>query len=257
MARNNTNSNVLTRGLKYKNSKNNKNNKKAKAVEEVTFDKSQRLEYLTGFHKRKLERQKNAQTFLKEQARLMKIEERRKLKFEREETIQKQLKEMKEKMKEIGDYKDSSDEEPIYTGEDDEWKGFSKPEEATVEALGSDSDDDQEDYKPILKKQTIYEDNTEVKTESIETNDNFEFLAKINRVDMKKNEDILNKSIKRAADYADFMGMGSKDDVKLIAKQPYAEQASKTSKKKKKFRYLTKNERKDNQYKAYKNKHRK
>ncbi len=47
----------------------------------------------------------------------MKIEERRKLKFEREETVQKQLKkEMKEKMKEIGDYKDSSDEEPIYKG---------------------------------------------------------------------------------------------------------------------------------------------
>ncbi|GMM41667.1 hypothetical protein FOG51_03098 [Hanseniaspora uvarum] len=253
MARNNTNSNVLTRGLKYKNNKN-KHKKNAKAVEEVTFDKSERLEYLTGFHKRKLERQKNAQVFLKEQARLMKIEERRKLKFEREETVQKQLKEMKEKMKEIGDYKDSSDEEPIYKGEDDEWKGFSKTEEATVEPLGSSSE---EDYKPILKKQTIYEDNTEVNTESIETNDNFEFLAKVNRVDMKKNEDILNKSIKRAADYADFMGMGSKDDVKLIAKKSYAEQASKTSMKKKKFRYLTKNERKDNQYKAYKNKHRK
>lgn len=253
MARVNTNSNVLTRGLKYKNSKN-KHKKNAKPVEEVTFDKSQRLEYLTGFHKRKLERQKNAQNFLKEQARLLKIEERRKLKFEREETVQKQLKEMKEKMKEIGDYKDSSDEEPVYTGEDDEWKGFSKPEEATVEAL--ESSDSELDYKPILKRQTIYEDNTEVKTESIETNDNFEFLAKINRVDINKNEDILNKSIKRAADYANFMGMGSKDDVKLIAKKPYAEQASKNSKKKK-FRYLTKNERKDNQYKAYKNKHRK
>lgn len=83
---------------------------------------------------------------------------------------------MKEKMKEIGDYKDSSDEEPIYTGEDDEWKGFSKPEEATVEAL--ESSDFELDYKPILKRQTIYEDNTEVKTESIETNDNFEFWLK-------------------------------------------------------------------------------
>ena len=46
---------------------------------------------------------------------------------------------------------------------------------------------------------------------------------------MKKNEVILNRSIRRACDYADYMGMVSMVNVKLIAKQPYAEQASKTS----------------------------
>ncbi|XBW36583.1 hypothetical protein QEN19_002158 [Hanseniaspora menglaensis] len=259
MGKNFTNKDALTRGMKYKNSKT-KGKKNVKAVDEVLFDKSSRLDYLTGFHKRKVERQKNAQTFLKEQARLMKIEERRKLKHEREETVQKQLQEMKEKMKEIGDYKDSD-------VEDEEWSGFKETsvvEEVTVQALdvsendsNSGSDSEEESYKPILKKKTIYEDDTQVKIESLESNDNFEFLAKANRVDIKASEDVLNSSIKRAASYANFMGMGSTDDVKLIAKESYKEQESKTSKKKKKFRYLTKNERKDNQYKAYKNKHRK
>lgn len=255
MAKNFTNKDVLTRGMKYKNDKS-KNRKNTKAVEEVSFDKSSRLEYLTGFHKRKVERKKNAQSFIKEQARLMKIEERRKLKHEREETVQKQLQEMKEKMKEIGDFKSDEDE-------DEEWDGFQETpvvEEVSVQGLNSsDSEDESESEKsckPILKKKTIYEDNTQVKIESLESNDNFEFLAKANRVDINSSEDILNNSIKRAADYANFMGMGSKDDVKLIAREGYKEQASKTSQKKKKFRYLTKGERRDNQYKAYKNKHR-
>lgn len=249
MAKTFTNKDVLTRGLKYKNGKN--KSKNVKAAEEVVFDKDSRLDYLTGFHKRKVERKKNAQVFLKEQARLMRIEERRKVKHEREETVQKQLKELKEKMLEIGDFKSSGDE-------DEEWKGFTENpviEVATVESL--DDEETEESYKPILKKKTVYEDNTKVEIESLETNDNFEFLAKANRVDISSNEDILNKSIKRAADYASFMGMGSNDDVKLIGKESYKEQESNTSKKKKKFRYLTKGERRDNQYKAFKNKHRK
>lgn len=245
MAKTFTNKDVLTRGLKYKNAKN--KNKNVKATEEVVFDKTSRLDYLTGFHKRKVERKKNAQVFLKEQARLMRIEERRKIKHEREETVQKQLKELKEKMLEIGDFKSSGDE-------DEEWKGFTDNSVAAVEPLGD--EEAEESFKPILKKKTVYEDNTKVEIESLETNDNFEFLAKANRVDISSNEDILNKSIKRAADYASFMGMGSNEDVKLIAKESYKEQESNTSKKKKKFRYLTKGERRDNQYKAFKNKHR-
>lgn len=35
--------------------------RKASAVEEITFDNTARQEYLTGFHKRKVQRQKHAQ----------------------------------------------------------------------------------------------------------------------------------------------------------------------------------------------------
>lgn len=50
-----------------------------KAVEEVTFDPSAREEYLTGFHKRKLERAKHAREVAEKKARAEKIDERRRV----------------------------------------------------------------------------------------------------------------------------------------------------------------------------------
>ena len=47
------------------------------AVEEVTFDKDARAEYLTGFHKRKLARKKHAQEINEEKERLARIEMRK------------------------------------------------------------------------------------------------------------------------------------------------------------------------------------
>lgn len=47
------------------------------AVEEVSFDDKARAEYLTGFHKRKLQRVKNAQEAAAKRARQEKIEFRR------------------------------------------------------------------------------------------------------------------------------------------------------------------------------------
>lgn len=51
-------------------------------VEEITFDPSARQEYLTGFHKRKLERAKHAREIAEKQARLEKLEARRQVKSE-------------------------------------------------------------------------------------------------------------------------------------------------------------------------------
>src|ERR1700728_777547 len=48
------------------------------AVEEIKFDTAARQEYLTGFHKRKLQRTKHAQETAEKKARLERIEERRK-----------------------------------------------------------------------------------------------------------------------------------------------------------------------------------
>jgi ribosomal RNA-processing protein 17 len=49
------------------------------AVEEIKFDIAARQEYLTGFHKRKLQRVKHAQEAAEKKARLERIEERRKV----------------------------------------------------------------------------------------------------------------------------------------------------------------------------------
>lgn len=43
------------------------------AVEEITFDKEARAEYLTGFHKRKVARIKEAQKIAEEKERLERI----------------------------------------------------------------------------------------------------------------------------------------------------------------------------------------
>jgi ribosomal RNA-processing protein 17 len=48
-------------------------------VEEIKFDTAARQEYLTGFHRRKLQRAKHAQEAAEKKARLERIEERRKV----------------------------------------------------------------------------------------------------------------------------------------------------------------------------------
>lgn len=47
------------------------------AVEEITFDLSARQEYLTGFHKRKLQRAKHAQEAAEKRAKAEKVEHRK------------------------------------------------------------------------------------------------------------------------------------------------------------------------------------
>ena len=77
---------ILNKGKSYA-------NKQAQkfGTDEVTFDKDSRLDYLTGFHKRKLERQKKAREFNKEQDRLAKIEERKKIRDERKQQMEQEL----------------------------------------------------------------------------------------------------------------------------------------------------------------------
>lgn len=51
------------------------------AVEEIAFDNSARQEYLTGFHKRKVQRQKHAQEEASKRAREERIEFRKQVGF--------------------------------------------------------------------------------------------------------------------------------------------------------------------------------
>lgn len=54
-----------------------KKRKTVHAIEEITFDKDARAEYLTGFHKRKQARIKHAQEVAEEKARQERIEMRK------------------------------------------------------------------------------------------------------------------------------------------------------------------------------------
>lgn len=56
-----------------------KKRKLTTAVEEVTFDPAAREEFLTGFHKRKVQRAKHAQEIAEKKAREERIEQRRKV----------------------------------------------------------------------------------------------------------------------------------------------------------------------------------
>lgn len=244
MARNNRE--ILTGGKKYIQKKIRKN-----GVEEVVFDKGSRQEYLTGFHKRKLQRQKKAQETIKEQERLARIEERRKIREERQKDMEKQLAELKENAKIIGAGGYEPEEDLGANDEDGEdWQGFEDKEEE-VETKEEDKN------KGILKRKEVYkldedirldlpavvDEETTVVVESLENpavtriqNTNLEALARSNNVNLEKSDEILEESITRAKNYAVLAG---------VTKPP-----AKEKQKKKKFRYLSKAERRENNRKA-------
>lgn len=181
-------------------------------------------EYLTGFHKRKVQRQKKAQEYNQEQERLAKIEERRRIREERAKDLEAQLENFKKTTAELNI---DGEEEPINQAQE-EWTGFEDEPESDAE-------------KPhgILKR--IYaknedstapiNDETTVTIESISNHDepiDLHELAKRNYVDLSNSEKVLENSIKRANRYAVLSGE--------VERKP----------RKKKFRYLTKGERRNN-----------
>lgn len=240
-----SNRDILTGGKRYA-----QKAAKKHRVDEVVFDKESRKEYLTGFHKRKLERQKKAQVYNKEQDRLARIKERKEIRDERKLDMEKQLQKFNETVAKITNINDDS-------SDDEEWSGFDKKKEN-----GSDDEDGDEEpteeiqkdeLKGILHHKEVYkltgeedfednaviDDETTVEVESIENpivtkmrETNLEIIAKVNNVDLAKSKDVLDDSIKKAKNYAVVVGK---------SKPSYMDKP-----KKKKFRYLTKAERKVN-----------
>ena len=250
-----TNRELLTGRGKYR-----QRQAKKFGVEEVVFDPDVRQEFLTGFHKRKVERQKKAKAFHEKQERLRRIEERR---LEREQ----RQKEFEEKMKERDMMKrlelarlgaDSDDDNEMETaGKDTEsQEGDLDDSKSTWEGFGSDglkkdSDDEETPLKGILHTKHVYkiddprtlgdavvDDETTVTINLVDnpymirTGFSFEEIARANRVNLQ-NSDVLKKSIDRAKKYAVICGVDK----------------NKLKKKKKKFRYLTKGERSANNQK--------
>lgn len=238
-----TNREILTGGKKYADKA-----KKAHRVEEVVFDRDSRVEYLTGFHKRKLQRQKKAQEYHAEQARLERIKERKEIREERKQDLERQMKQFNETQKRIANLNDSSDDDDDNDAqnsdesEDEEWLGFQDDDKS------SDSDENL-DLKPkgILHRKEVYirdedavggdaiiEEETTVEVELLESPavkemQEIQRLARANNVDLSKLEQVLDNSIERAKNYAVVCGV-----------------AKPKPKSKKKFRYLTKAERREN-----------
>ncbi|KAK6460630.1 nucleolar protein 12-domain-containing protein [Scheffersomyces coipomensis] len=256
------NRDILTGGKRYA-----EKAAKKHAVDEVVFDKDSREEYLTGFHKRKLQRQKKAQEYIKEQERIARVDERKKMRDERKKDLENQLKQFQETVKKISTLDDSDDEEEKV--EKEEWKGF-KGEQAEESADDNDDDDDEEEEKPVSKGSAakplkgilhhteiytidkdepvyaynpnngnaIIDDETEVVVESLDNpaivsaqEASLAAIAKLNNVNLEKSEEILEKTIHKAQNYAKV--------VQNYEKKQHPQ-------KKKKFRYLTKGERREN-----------
>ncbi|KAG5802681.1 hypothetical protein H9Q74_007293 [Fusarium xylarioides] len=98
-----------------------KKRKMTSTVEEVNFDFEARQEYLTGFHKRKQQRIKNAQEEAAKRARQEKLELRKQIREERKRDVEEHVQTVNRLLKEseaAGAVEQESDEE------DGEWDGF-------------------------------------------------------------------------------------------------------------------------------------
>ncbi|KAI9269121.1 nucleolar protein 12-domain-containing protein [Phascolomyces articulosus] len=74
---------------------------KKQTIERVDFDPDSRKEYLTGFHKRKVERKKKAQENYQERLRQEKIRDRAALRAERKRQMEQRLSDMQAALKGI------------------------------------------------------------------------------------------------------------------------------------------------------------
>ncbi|KAH3661938.1 hypothetical protein OGAPHI_006117 [Ogataea philodendri] len=216
---------ILTGGKKYAQKK-----KQTNRVEEVVFDKDSRVEYLTGFHKRKLQRKKKAQEYNQEQERQARLEERKRIREERQQQVQKRLRELNESLKlQVSSESEESESE---SEEEEQWSGFKESQETDAEPR---------EKKGILKQTFNADDDdapvpgvTTVTVESIDNPNQVDLmeLARKNHVDLDKSQQVLGQSIERAKKYARLVGADQKPKPR-----------------KKKFRYLSKVERKINSIK--------
>ncbi|KAL7276947.1 hypothetical protein RUND412_000041 [Rhizina undulata] len=191
--------------------------KRKNGVEEITFDRESRQEYLTGFHKRKLQRVKHAQQEAEKQAKIEKLEERRKLREARKEQVEAHIKALQAASRKAAAIANG---EPIDWSDDDndddeesEWEGIDEAKDST---LGK------------VNEEAQYIDEDKFTTVTVETMD----LDK----DEDESEDEAVKEEKRLKAEA-----REKEEEKRKKRKP--------KEKKNKFRYLTKSERKQDRAK--------
>ncbi|KAJ3498774.1 hypothetical protein NLG97_g845 [Lecanicillium saksenae] len=106
----------------------NRKRKNTSEVEEVTFDNDARQEYLTGFHKRKQQRIKNAQEAAAKRARQEKLDTRKQVRDERRQEMEDHVRRVNEMLK-ASQAATAEDDDKLGDSPDEEWGGFpDKPE---------------------------------------------------------------------------------------------------------------------------------
>ncbi|PGH27869.1 hypothetical protein AJ80_00419 [Polytolypa hystricis UAMH7299] len=109
-------------------------------VAEIRFDTGSREEFLTGFHKRKLQRVKHAQEIAERKAKEEKREQRRKMREDRQIEFQRAIEENRRIMKELIANSDDGSFGSASDNEDEEWAGIAEPPPIDYEAEYIDED---------------------------------------------------------------------------------------------------------------------
>ncbi|KAI0157464.1 nucleolar protein 12-domain-containing protein [Xylariaceae sp. FL1272] len=184
------------------------------SIEEIKFDPEARTEYLTGFHKRKVQRIKNAQDQAAKRAREEKLELRKQIREDRKREIEEHVSHVNSMLKEAqaAGYISDDDSE----NEAEEWSGFN---DTTSEAPAKDDIiDHEEEYIDEDRYTTVTVESVSVSRDGLESS----------RPDEEADDEETNKDGNvKPKEEALQKKSGRQDD----------------GKKKKKFRYETKHER--------------
>ncbi|KAI9674475.1 MAG: hypothetical protein M1817_001813 [Caeruleum heppii] len=196
---------------------------KTSAVEEVSFDPEARSEYLTGFHKRKLQRIKHAQEEAAKREKEERLESRRKLRDDRKIEAQRHVEEVNQLLKEARRRdRDSDHSASDSISEGEEWQGVDEPN-TTIPV------DHEAEYIDEDRFTTVTVEEVDVSKEGL------------HKVADDSDEDITDGMRSRSA------GGDQKDSVegKADERRTWTKaKPTKPKKKRKKFRYETKVERK-------------
>ncbi|KDN62473.1 putative nucleolar protein 12 [Colletotrichum sublineola] len=131
-----------------------KKRKATSAVEEVNFDFDARQDYLTGFHKRKLQRVKWAQEQAAKKAREEKIEMRKQLKVERQREVEDHVKAVSAILEEAQAANSDEDEE-INAEDFEEWDGIEEAPNKQADVVDYEDEYIDEDRYTTVKVEAI------------------------------------------------------------------------------------------------------
>ncbi|KAJ5717455.1 hypothetical protein N7488_003101 [Penicillium malachiteum] len=193
-----------------------KKRKLAPKVEEVTFDSDARHEFLTGFHKRKVQRIKHAQEVAENRAREEKRQDRKRLREERAAEFNRAMEEHKRQLKQIKEQNGEDSANDSEDEDDQEWEGIEEP--------------------PAVDYEAEYIDEDKYTTVTVEEMDaSREGLRKAVQQDDTEDEEEESKE-KPSAE--------TEEAEKKPAKKVWKRATDKPKKKKKQFRYESKHDRK-------------
>ncbi|KAG4025391.1 hypothetical protein MFRU_059g00280 [Monilinia fructicola] len=177
-------------------------------IEEINFDLSAREDYLTGFHKRKVQRSKRAQEEAEKKAREERIVMRKQLREERRAELNEHVKAVNALLQDVNEKFDGGDEDG------DEWGGI------------EDEENDEDVQEEVVDHEEEYIDEDKYTTVTVE------------------GIEISKEGIKRTADEGDSDDGAEKSKRKFTKEEEKVKKVWPKKPRKKKFTYETKAERK-------------